>query len=229
MGAYAPPRNPTMWGRWLPHSITAIFSIIGMLPFPPMQAIMEIATRSSNKQQQPQKAPLAKTPTHRGGNRRSDHHLDKSPKTVNINTILANINLQQTRFETILTALSPATKGCKETEENPAPPGHYAPTDNQADNSALPPNLISPLPSPNQEPTFNATVRINKTPDSVPPLMSNSAPGSTPNAPRSILRSTPPADTTHQTATEATYFPRDVDPARKTILDRNRRLLFTLG
>jgi hypothetical protein len=158
-----------MRGRWLPHSIAAVFFIIGMPPFPPTQAIMAIATCSSNKQQQPQKGPPAKTPTHRGGNRRLDCHLDKSPKTVNVNAILANINLPQTRFETILTALGPTTKGRKETEENPVPPGHYTPTDNKADNSALPPNLISPLPSPNQGPTFNATVRINETPDSVPP------------------------------------------------------------
>ncbi len=59
--------------------------------------------------------------------------------------------------------------------------------------------------------------------------MNNSAPGSTPNAPRFILRSTPPADTTKQTVTEATDFERDDDPARKMILDRNRRLLITLG
>jgi hypothetical protein len=169
MGTYAPPRNPTMQGRWLPHSIAAIFFIIRMPPFPPMQAIMAIATHSSNKQQQPQKAPPAKMPTHRGGNCKSDRHLDKSPRTVNVNPILANIKLPQTRFETILTALCPATKGCKEREENPVPPGHYAPTDNEADNLALPPNLISPLPSPNQGPTFNATVKINKIPDSAPP------------------------------------------------------------
>jgi hypothetical protein len=229
MGAYAPPRNPTMQRRWLPHSIAAVYFIIRMPLFPPTQAITAIATCSSNKQQQPQKAPPAKTPTHRGGNRRSDCHLDKFPKTVNVNAILANINLPQTRFETILTALGPATEGCKETEENPAPPGHYAPTDNGAGNSALPPNLISPLPSPNQEPTFNVAVRINKTPDSVPPPMNNSAPRSTPNAPRSILRSAPPADTTEQTATEATDFKRDNNPARKTILDKNCRLLITLG
>jgi hypothetical protein len=158
-----------MWGRWLPHSIAAVFFIIGTLPFPPTQAIMAIATCSSNKQQQPQKAPPAKMPTHRGGNCRSDCHLDKSPKTVNVNAILTNINLPQSRFETILTALGPTTKGCKEMEENPVPPGHYAPTDNKADNLALLPNLISPLPSPNQGPTFNTTVRINNTPDSIPP------------------------------------------------------------
>ncbi len=158
-----------------------------------------------------------------------DGHLDKSPKTVNVNAILDDINLLQTRFETILTALGPATKGRKETEENPVPPGHYAPTDNEADNSALPPNLISPLPSPNQGPTFNTTVRINETPDSVPPPMNNSALGSTPIAPYSIIRSAPPADTTKQTPTEATDFERDNNPAKKTILDRNCRLLITLG
>jgi hypothetical protein len=114
-------------------------------------------------------------------------------------------------------------------EENPAPPGHYTPTDNEADNLALLPNLISPLSSPNQGPTFNATVRINETSDSVPPLMNNSAPGSTPNAPRVILCSAPPADTTKQTRIEATDFKRDDNPVRKTILDRNRRVLITLG
>jgi hypothetical protein len=59
--------------------------------------------------------------------------------------------------------------------------------------------------------------------------MNNSAPGSTPNAPRSILHSPPPADMTRQTAAEATDFERDDNPARKTILNRNRRLLITLG
>jgi hypothetical protein len=59
--------------------------------------------------------------------------------------------------------------------------------------------------------------------------MNNSAPGSKPNAPLSILRSDHPADTTKQTMTEATDFERDNSPARKMILDRKHRLFITIG
>jgi hypothetical protein len=79
---------------------------------------MAIATRSSNKHHLSQKAQQAKRSTHRGGNCRSKRHLNKSPKSVNINTIIADINLPQTRLEIILTALGPAAEGGKETEQN---------------------------------------------------------------------------------------------------------------
>jgi hypothetical protein len=83
-----------------------------------MQATMAIATCSSNKHHLSQKAQQAKMTTHRGGNCRSECHLDKSPKSVNINAVIADITLPQTRFETILMALGPAAVGGNETEKN---------------------------------------------------------------------------------------------------------------
>jgi hypothetical protein len=59
--------------------------------------------------------------------------------------------------------------------------------------------------------------------------MNNLAPGSTPNAPCSILHSASPADTTKQIMTKATDFERGDGPARKTILDSNSKLFITLG
>jgi hypothetical protein len=118
-GAYAPLRKPTMQGMWLLQSIAANFFILGKPPLLPTQATMAIATHSLNKHHLSQKAQQAKTTTHRGGNRRSEHHLDKSPKSVNINAIIVDINLPQTRFETILTALRPAAEGGNKMEKIP--------------------------------------------------------------------------------------------------------------
>jgi hypothetical protein len=118
-GANAPPRKPMMRGMWLLWSIAAIFFILGKLLLPPTQATMAIATCSSNKHHLSQKAQQAKTTTHRGGNYRSEHHLDKSLKSVNINAIIVDINLPQTQFETILTALRPVAEGGNETEKIP--------------------------------------------------------------------------------------------------------------
>ncbi len=133
-GAYAPLHEPTMRGMWLLQSITAIFFILGKPPLPPTQATMAIATCSSNKHHLSQKAQQAKMTTHRGGNRRSECHLDKSPKSVNINAIIADINLPQTQFETILTALGPAAEGDNKTEKNTQ--------DNDLDNL----HTLEPLP-----------------------------------------------------------------------------------
>ncbi len=87
-----------------------------------------------------------KTTTHRRGIRRSEHHLDKSPKSVNIKTIIADINLPQTWFKTILLALGPVAEGGNITEKNTQ--------DNDLDNphTLVPPpekaNHITPLTSP---------------------------------------------------------------------------------
>jgi hypothetical protein len=116
-GTYASLPEPTMQGMWLLQSIAANFFILGKLPPPPTQATMAIATCSLNRHHLSQKAQQAKTTTHRGGNCRSKRHLDKSPKSVNINAIIADINLPQTRFKTILTALGPAAEGGNETEQ----------------------------------------------------------------------------------------------------------------
>ncbi len=190
---------------------------------------MVIATRSSNRLQPIQNATPAKTPTTKGGKRRSECQLNKSPKSVNVNAILANINLLQTRFKTILTVLGPAAERSNETEDNPASPEHYNPADDKADNSDLPSIQISPPTSPNPEPTCNATVKINETSDSVPPPVNNPAMAMTPQAPCSILHGAPPAETTKQTTTDASVFHTANDPLKKTIHDRHRRLLINLG
>ncbi len=186
---------------------------------------MGITTCTSARQQRTQKATPAKTPTPKGGKRRAERQFNKSPRSVNVDTILANINLPQTRFKTILTVLGNAEERNDKMEDTPAPPADNNPADEEADKANSSSNQVSPPTSPNQDPTCNATVRINKTPDS-DPSMSNPSMTMTP---QSILRGTPPAETTDQTTTEATDFQPINDPSRKIILDRHRKLLINLG
>jgi hypothetical protein len=68
-----------------------------------------------------QKATTAKTATPKGGKRQSEHQLSKSPTSVDVNMILANLNLPLTRFENVLTVPGHAAERNDETEDNPAP------------------------------------------------------------------------------------------------------------
>ena len=128
-----------MWQMMHHHSIDAILCILGtpLLPLP--LSTMVIAYNSSNRLQPIWKATPAKMPTPKGGKRRSECQLNKSPKSVDINVILADINLPQTRFKTILRVLGPAAERSNEMEEDPAFPEHYNPADDKADNSTLHP------------------------------------------------------------------------------------------
>jgi hypothetical protein len=140
---------------------------------------MGTVTCSANRRQPVQKASTAKTATPKGGKCQSEHQLSKSPTSVDVNTILANINLLQTRFENILTILGHAAERNDKTEDNPAPPEDNNPADKEADEDNPSSNQVSPPTSPNLDATGNAMVRINKTPDS-DPLMSNPATTTTP-------------------------------------------------
>jgi hypothetical protein len=171
-----------MQGMWLLQSIAAIFFILGKPPLPPTQVTMAIATCSLNKHHLSQKAQQAKTTTHRGGNRRSKHHLDKSPKSVNINAIITDINLPQTQFETILTALGPAAEaeGGNETEKNtqyndldnphtleppPEKANHFTPLASLMGVNRQPNKEDSPTTKNNgEEESPQARVRISKAP-----------------------------------------------------------------
>jgi hypothetical protein len=232
MGAYAPLCNPTMW--WTEHcrSMDAILHIFGTLllllllqPTSGKKSTMGIATCSPSRPKPIQKATTAKTPTPNGGKLRSEHQLSKSPRSVNINRILADINLPMTRFETILTVLGHAAERNGKMEDNPTPPEDNNPVDKEADEANPPSNQVSPPTSPNLDPTDNTTVRINETPDSNPP-MSNP---STTTTSQSILRGATLAEMTDQTTTEATEFQPIDSPSRKTILDRHRKHLISLG
>jgi hypothetical protein len=121
------------------HSIAAILCILGMPLLTLLLLTMAIATCCSNRLPPIQKATSAKMPTPKGRKHRSAHHLNKSPKSVDINVILADINLPQTRFKTILRVLGPAAERSNEMEEDPAFPEHYNPADDKADNSTLHP------------------------------------------------------------------------------------------
>jgi hypothetical protein len=151
--------------------------------------------------------------------------LSKSPTSVDVNTILADINLPQTQFENVLMVLGHAEERNGKTDNNPAPPDDSNPADKEADDNDPSFNQVSPPTSPNLDPTGDAMARINKTPDFNPP-MCNPA---TTTTPRSILRGAPPAEATKQATTEATDFQMNDDPSRKTILDKQRKLLINLG
>ncbi len=129
---------------------------------------MQIATCSTYRQHSVQKATTTKTATPKDGKRQSERQLSKSPTSVDVNTILADINLPQTRFENILTVLGHAAEKNDEMEDNPAPPEDNNPADEEVDEDNPSFNQVSPPTSPNLDPTCNATVRINKTPDLTP-------------------------------------------------------------
>jgi hypothetical protein len=172
------------------HPIDAIFYILGTLlllltQLIPGNSTMGIATRSASRQQPVQKVTTSKTPTPKGKHR-SECQLSRSTRSVNVNTILAHINLPQTQFETILTNLGPEVERNIKTEDNPAPSADNNPADEEADEANLLSNQVSSPTFPNPDPTNSATVRINETPESGPP-MSNSTMATTPQAPQSIL------------------------------------------
>jgi hypothetical protein len=167
----------------------------------------------------------AKTPTPNRGKRRSECQLSKSPRSVDINTILADINISNSRFQTVLTVIGHAAERNGKTEDNPAPPEDNNPVDKEADKASPPSNQVSPPTSLNLNPTDNAMVRINKTPDSDPPM---SNPSMTTTL-QSILCSATLAETTDQTTTEAMEFQPVDNPSRTTILDRHCKLLINLG
>ncbi len=140
---------------------------------------MGIETCSVNRQHPVQKATATKTATPKGGKRQSERQLSKSPTSVDVNMILANINLPQTRFENVLMVLGHAAERNDKMEDNPAPPEDNNPADKEVDEDNPSSNQVSPPTSPNLDPTCNAMVRINKTPDSDPPR-SNPATTTTP-------------------------------------------------
>jgi hypothetical protein len=186
MGTYVPLHKLAMQQMEHCHPINAIFCILGMLlpllmQLTPGNSTMGIATHSASRQQPVQKVTTTKTPTPKGKHR-SECQLRRSPRSVNVNTILANINLPQTRFETILMVLGPEVERNDKTEDNPAPPADNNPVDEEADKANLSSNQVSLPTSPNPDPTNNATVRINETPESDPP-MSNPTTTTTPQAP----------------------------------------------
>ncbi len=219
-------------GRSITPPMDAILCIFGTLllllllqPTSGKKSTMGIAACSASRPQPIQKAMTAKTLTPNGGKRRLEHQLSKSPRSVNVNTILADINLPKIRFETVLTVLGHAAERNGETEDNPAPLEDNNPVDEEVDKANPPSNQVSPPTYPNLDPTDDATVRINETPDSNPP-MSNPSMTTTP---RSIRRGATSAETIDQTTTEAMEFQPINDPSRKTILDRHRKLLINLG
>jgi hypothetical protein len=232
MGAYVPLRIPTMWWMEHCHLIDAILCILEMLlllltQLTPRNSTMGIATCSASRQQPVQKVTTTKTPTPKGKHR-LECQLSRSPRSVEVNTILADINLPQTRFKAILTVLGPEAERNDKTEANPAPPADNNPADEEVDKANLSSNQISPSTSPNPDPTNNATVRINETLESDPP-MSNPMTATTPQAPRSILRGTPPAEMTDQNMTGPSDFQSTNNPSRRMILDRHCKLLINLG
>ncbi len=85
------------------------------------KSTMGIPTRSASRPQPVQKATAAKTTTPKGGKSRAKRH-SKSPTLVDVNSILADINLPQTRFANVLTVLGNAAKRNDKTEGNPTLP-----------------------------------------------------------------------------------------------------------
>ena len=170
---------------------------------------MRIATRSVSRQQPTQKGINAKTTPPKGGKRRSERtnksptSVDKSPTSVDVNSHLAEINLPQTRFDNILMALDNATETNAATEINP---DDYTPADEE-DDGVQPPSEGPPI----SDSTGSPTVRISDNTESNP---STSNPATTTST-RSILRGTPPAETTRRTTTEAADYQMNDDPPKR--------------
>ncbi len=180
---------------------------------------MGISTRSASRPQPVQKATAAKTTTPKGGKSWAKHH-SKSPMSVDVNSILADINLPQTRFDNVLTVLGNVVKRNNKTEGNPTPPEGTNPSDEEEDGDNLSSSQDSPTTSPGQ-----VMVRINDTPESDPPTNNPTTTTTT----RLILCGTPHTEKTHQITPETKDFQTNKDPSRRTILDKQSKLLINLG
>ena len=110
----------TMRQRKRHRLIVGIVFIVGtlllILPTTSKASTMGIATRSSFRQSPTQKGMITKPTPPQGGMRRSERthkspkSVPKSPMSVEVNSHLAEINLPQTRFDNMLTALGRATE-----------------------------------------------------------------------------------------------------------------------
>jgi len=148
--------------------IVGIIFIVGTLllilrhhPTSSKASTMGIATRSVYRQPPTQKGTTAKTTPPQGGKRRSEHTIkspksvDKSPTSVDVNSHLAEINLPQTRFDSMLMTLGHATEANAATEDNPE---DDTPADEDEDDGAQPPSEGPPVP----DSTGSPTVRISE-------------------------------------------------------------------
>jgi hypothetical protein len=138
--------------------------------------------------------------------------------SVEVNSHLAEINLPQTRFDNMLTALGRATETNAATEGDPE---DEAPADKDEDDGVQPPSEGPPVSGS----TGSPMVRISEITESTP---STSNPAATTTT-RSILRGTTPSETTRRTTTEAADYQTNDDPSNKMILDKQRKLLICLG
>jgi hypothetical protein len=161
----------------------------------------------------------AKITTPKGGKSRVKCH-SKSPTLVDVNSILADINLPQTRFANVLTVVGNAAKRNDETEGDPTPPEGTNPADKEEDGDNLSSSQDSPTTSPGQ-----VMVRINDTPESDPPTNNPTTTTTT----RLILRNTPHTEKTCQITPETKDSQTNKDPSRRTILDKQSKLLINLG
>jgi hypothetical protein len=180
---------------------------------------MGTPTRSASRLQPIQKAMATKTTTPKEGKSRAKCH-SKSPTSVDVNSILADINLPQTRFANVLTVLGNAVKRNNKTEGNPTPPEGTNPADKEEDGDDLSSSQDSPTTSPGQ-----VMVRINNTSESDPPTNNPTMTTTT----RSILCGTPHTEETHQITPETKDFQTNKDPAKRTILNKQSKLLINLG
>ena len=168
---------------------------------------MGITTHSANRPQPIQKATTTKTTTPKGGKRRSER-ISKSPTSVDVNSILADINRPQTRFNNVLTALGHATETNVETEDTHTPTEDDSPANEEEEEDNLLPSQGPPPTSPVPDPTGSPTIRISENKEVNPPTSNPATTTST----RSILRSTSPAETTRRTTTDAADYQTNDDP-----------------
>jgi len=123
---------------------------------------------------------------------------------VDVNSLLAEVNLPQTRFDNVLMALGHAAETNAETEDNPE---DDTPADEDEDEGVQPPSEGPPV----SDSTGSPTIRISENTESNP-SMSNPA---TTTTTRSILRGTPPAETTRRTTIEVADYQTNDDPSKR--------------
>ena len=170
---------PSVWATTLTISLlSTTATVYPQTPYvspSPLSTIMAIKTRTTSIKEKPSKA-VAASVVH--STRRNTRSTSRSPKAINVNSLLANINQPKNRFEGALTILGTQDAGTDNLDDpcNLVPPEGWSIDKSNAltsinspigvEEGIMLPTLNDDTPSPNKQ--AQSVVRINDNP--TPPL-----------------------------------------------------------
>jgi hypothetical protein len=184
---------------------------------------------STNKDRPPKQTSTVKSP-------QPTCSSSKSPTAVNVNSLIAKINLPKAQFNGVLTALgSPGSNiDGLDAPKNLLPP--LMETDTKVNHPGSPTSIetgsdklaLQGKEDPHTDLTVESTVRINETPISDPPNITK-ATSAEKQAPSSILRHTPTAPPAETMSPPSNKESTLNIPVKGSIIDRQRKLYIEVG